>query len=176
MAGLIIRIRFFVSSYAILFAILAIRFRQPWLEWVCAGICVFGVATLLLFLHATKKIPPEPMHLDRVSDRGAEVAGYVASYLLPFVTVSEPSPRDLAAYALFLIVVGVVYVRSDMIQINPLLYLLRYQVAAVETSDRWNGYLISRQRPRPDTTVLASRLANTVALEGTDGEGLAPGS
>jgi hypothetical protein len=174
MAGLIIRVRLFISSYAILFLILAIRFEQPWLVWTCAGVSVLGTLTLLLFLRAARKIAPDPIRIEYVSDRGAEVAGYIASYLLPFVTVAEPSGRDLAAYALFFLVVGIVYVRSDMIQINPLLYVLRYRVAAVRTSDQWTGYLISKQRPRVGGSLLASRLAATVALERTDGEGLAP--
>jgi hypothetical protein len=39
-----------------------------------------------------------------VEDRGGEVAGYLATYLLPFVTVSEPDVRDVVGYALFLVV------------------------------------------------------------------------
>jgi hypothetical protein len=173
MAGLIIRIRLFISSYAILFVILAIRFERAWLMWVCAAVAAFGVITLLLFLRAARRIAPDPIRIDQVSDRGTEIAGYLATYLLPFVTVSEPSGRDLAAYGLFFLVVGIVYVRSDMLQINPLLYVLRYRVAAIKTSDEWNGYLISRRRARAGARLLASRLAGTVALERTDGEGVA---
>jgi hypothetical protein len=36
-------------------------------------------------------------------------AGYLASYLLPFLTVAEPSWRDLVAYGLFLAVTATVY-------------------------------------------------------------------
>ena len=174
MAGLIIRVRLFISSYAILFAILAIRFEEPWLVWACAGICAFGLLTLLLFLRGAKRIVPDPIQIEHVSDRGAEVAGYVATYLLPFVTVTEPTIRDLVAYGLFFLVVGVLYVRSDMLQINPLLYLLRYRITAIRSTDEWDGYLISRQQPRVGARVLASRFANTVALERADGEGVAP--
>jgi hypothetical protein len=42
----------------------------------------------------------------RVEDRGAEVAGYLASYILPFVVVPEPGWSDLVGYAIFLVVRG----------------------------------------------------------------------
>ena len=167
MAGLLVRLRLFISSYAPLFAILAIRFRDHKLEVACALLTALGVASLLLLLRAAGRIQPDPHRIETVADRGAEVAGYLATYLLPFVTVPEPSARDIAGYAFFLAVVGVVYVQSDMVQINPLLYLLGYRVSAVTTGDGWSGVLMSRNQPRPGSAVLASRLQNTLALERT---------
>jgi len=167
MAGLLVRLRLFISSYAPLFAILAIRFRDPRLEVTCALVAVVGAASLLLLLRAAGRIQPDPHRIDTVADRGAEVAGYLATYLLPFVTVAEPSARDIAGYAFFLAVVGVVYVQSDMVQINPVLYLFRYRVSAVTTDDGWSGVLVSRGQPRPGSVVLASRLQNTLAFERT---------
>lgn len=167
MAGLVVRIRLLISSYAPLFAILAVRFRDHGLEVACGLVAILGVANLLLLLWEVRKIQPDPHRIETVADRGAEVAGYLATYLLPFVTVTEPSAQDLIGYALFLVVVGIVYVQSDMVQINPLLYLFRYRVSAVTTGDGWSGVLISRGQPRPGTAVLASRLQNTLALERT---------
>jgi len=167
MAGLLVRIRLFISSYAPLFAILAVRFRDPALEIVCALVAALGAASLLLLLRAARRIQPDPHRIETVADRGAEVAGYLATYLLPFVTVTEPSARDIAAYVSFLAVVGVVYVQSDMVQINPLLFLFGYRVSAVTTGGGWSGVLISRGQPRPGSAVLASRLQNTLALERT---------
>lgn len=165
LAGLILRVRLFISSYAPLFLMLAIRFDDQTLQIACASISALGIVTLLMLLRRAKRIQPDPHLIEVVSDRGSEVAGYLATYLLPFLTVAEPSHGDLAAYALFLFVAGLVYVQSEMIQINPLLYVLLYRVWAVRTMDGWSGYLISRHTPEPHTTLLASRLANTIALE-----------
>ena len=167
MAGLLVRLRLFISSYAPLFAILAVRFHDSKLEVACALIATLGAASLLLLLRAVGRIQPDPHRIETVADRGAEVAGYLTTYLLPFLTVTEPSARDIAAYVLFLAVVGIVYVQSDMVQINPLLYLFGYRVFAVTTRDGWSGILISRSQPRPGRAVLASRLQNTLALERT---------
>ena len=165
MAGLLVRTRLFVSSYAPLFAILAIRFTETGLALACGFIAMVGAISLILLLRQAGKIQPDPHGIEAVADRGAEVAGYLATYLLPFVTVPQPSGRDIVAYGLFLLVVGIVYIQSDMVQINPLLYLLRYRVSAVVTSDGWSGVLVSRHQPRVGDALLASRVQNTLALE-----------
>ncbi len=167
MAGRLVRVRLFVSSYAPLFAILAVRFRDPRLQLACAVIALLGATSLLLLLRAAGKIQPDPHRIETVADQGAEVAGYLATYLLPFVTVTEPSTRDIVGYGLFMVVVGIVYVQSNMVQINPLLYLFGYRLTTVTTGDGWLGVLVSRGQPRPGSAVLASRLQNTLALERT---------
>lgn len=165
MAEFVLRCRLFISSYAPLFAMLALRFQSPVLVVSFSAAALIGAGTLILMLRAARRIHPQPHEIKAVADEGPEVAGYVATYLLPFLTVPEPSGRELLAYLLFLILVGVVYVRSEMVRINPLLYLLGYRLWEVTTGDGWKGYLISRGRPVVGTVVLASRLLNTVAFQ-----------
>jgi hypothetical protein len=173
LAGLILRVRLFISSYAPLFAIFALRFQSWQASAVCSVVAALGVLTLLALLHRAKRIQPDPHRLASVSDRGPEVAGYLATYLLPFVTAPVPPFRELVAYLMLIVVVGVIYVRSDMIQINPLLYLFGYRVWAVTTGDGWSGYLVARQRPRTGAVILAVRLGNTVAVERANERGMA---
>jgi len=176
--ALLLRVRLFFSSYAPLFALLALRFEDKPLRIACALLAGGGVLTLAFLLHALKKKNATPYKIERVADQGPEVAGYIASYLSPFVLSTKPSVWDLIAYALFLLVVGVVYVRSNMVQVNPLLYVLSYRVVEVTTSDDWNGYLISRRKPSVGDQVLVSRFVNTLALERSDDQRVAgrPGS
>uniref|UniRef100_UPI0024585C5F hypothetical protein n=1 Tax=Nocardia cyriacigeorgica TaxID=135487 RepID=UPI0024585C5F len=41
-----------------------------------------------------------------------------------FLTVETPGGLDALAYGLFLLVLLIVYVRTDLIQVNPMIYLL----------------------------------------------------
>jgi hypothetical protein len=93
-------------------------------------------------------------------DRGADVGGYVSAYLLPLLVVPEPTAGDLAAYVLILFVIGLVYVRSKMIQLNPLLYLVGQRLYAVTTVDGFRGYLIQGQEPTLGTEVRVARRDN----------------
>lgn len=92
----------------------------------------------------SRRTSAEPIPLAEVADAGPEVAGYLATYLLPFLMVAEPGTRDIVAYVLFLLITGLVYVRSNMAQINPTLYILGRRVVKVTTDHEWSGYVIVR--------------------------------
>lgn len=139
------RSRLFLGSYVALFVLLAVRFQTGWLEIACGILAAIGLIDMIwIVFGVSKRTAAEPIRLAEVADAGPEVAGYLASYLLPFLTVAEPSTRDIVAYVLFLLVTGLVYVRSNMAQINPTLYILGRRVVRVTTDYGWSGYVIVR--------------------------------
>lgn len=87
----------FLSSYAPLFALLAIRFEQRWLQISCTVLAVTGVVSLWLLLRLDARSSPGPHTLASVKDAGGEAASYLATYLLPFLTVATPTIRDVLA-------------------------------------------------------------------------------
>ncbi len=143
-SDLIVELALFLCSYAPLFLILAIRFTEHWLEALCGGLFVLGLGGGLAVVLRYRGVSGRSWTATRVEDRGAEVAGYLASYILPFVVVPEPSWRDLVGYAIFFLVAATIYIRSGMLQINPTLYLFGWRVFAVSLGDRWTGYALAR--------------------------------
>jgi hypothetical protein len=147
LADIAVELRFFLCSYALLFVILAIRFTQPALSYLCAALAVVGVLAGFATITRHRRVQPEPVRIRTVEDRGGDVAGYLAAYLLPFVTVPEPGWRDLLGYGLFIFVNGIVYVRSSLVQLNPTLYLAGWRVFQIELGEeRWSGFVLSRVR------------------------------
>jgi hypothetical protein len=106
----------FLSSYAPLFALLAIRFEQRWLQISCTVLAVTGVVSLWLLLRLDARSSPGPHTLASVKDAGGEAASYLATYLLPFLTVATPTIRDVLAYAGFLLVAATISLRSSVVQ------------------------------------------------------------
>jgi len=138
----------FLSSYAALFGILAIRFDGLALRLVCLGLCLIGLADTFRITHSARsRREPYVITIDESEDTGGEVSGYLASYLLPFVTVSAPGWRDLLAYSLFLVVGLVIYVRSNLVRVNPTLYLFGYRVLRVRYNTSKKQYLLIRIAP-----------------------------
>jgi hypothetical protein len=166
MTQVIQRAQLFLGSYALLFTLLAIRFEVTWLEIACVALAALGFLDMLwIVFGVTRRKEPEPIVPAAMSDAGSEVAGYLATYLLPFLTVSEPNTRDVVAYILFLLVTGLIYVRSEMTQINPTLYLLSRRVVRVTTTDGWSGYVIMRTHPEPNQPIKAVSLNAEVRVE-----------
>ncbi len=143
-ADLVVELSLFLCSYAPLIAILAIRFRTVWLEIICGSVAALGFVAGVLVIARYRRLAGQEWTATRVEDRGYEVAGCLASYLLPFVTVPEPGVRDLIGYGIFLFIAGVVYIRSGMLQINPTLYLLGWRVNASDSRGE-----LGRLRTRP---------------------------
>lgn len=155
----------FMSSYAPLFAILAVRFSQRWLWVGCLVLAGLGVGCMILLLSLNRRTSPGPHEMTSVRQGGSQAASYLAGYLLPFVTVSTPTARDVIAYSGFIIVAAVVHIRSSIIEINPLLYLFGYQIQEFQDSHGLKGYLVTRRGVKTGDKILASRFKDDVLIK-----------
>jgi len=77
-----------------------------------------------------------------------EILAYIFTYVLPFL--GFPEERRLIVVLFLLLIIGILYIRSDMIGINPLLAVFGYHVIKVEwTKDEWQkpkeAMLLSKQ-------------------------------
>lgn len=170
-AATFLKLRLFLGSYSVLFAILAIRFTDLWLLLTCAALAVIGLVDNWRIVHLVRRKEPHSIKVEAVHDQGAEVAGYLATYLLPFVTVAQPSGRDLAAYGLFIGVTCLVYIRSEMVQINPAIYLLKRKVVSVTTSEGLRVHLIIKGTPERDDVVNAVPLRGELVMVEVERDG-----
>jgi hypothetical protein len=160
-----VRLQLFLSSYAPLFAILAIRFNGTALKTVCAVLAGYGVLYLMVVVWLVPRLAqPRSYPVDSVDDAAGEVAGYLATYLLPFVAVPSPSAADLAAYCIVGVVIAVIFTRSELARINPTLYLLGWRVAVIGSGPA-RRYLVCRRLPRAGTSVSAVRAAGLLIKE-----------
>ncbi len=158
----------FLSSYAPLWVMLGLRFHPLGLR---IGLIVFGVASAayvayLLTRNRDERASNTPLTI--TGDAGAEVSGYLAAYLLPFLTVAEPSPIDLATYAIFVLVAGLIYVRSGLMQINPTVYLLNRRVLRATTPVKGTTkevFVISRRDLRVAEPLKAERFSDRVYID-----------
>lgn len=162
------RWRLFFSSYAPVFIIAAIRFHGLVLRSVCAVIAVSAILDTLRMLRvASQRTEPRRIVVDSTDDAGSEVGGYLVSYLLPFVTVGSPEAADVVGYALFLLVALIVFVRTDLVRVNPTLYVLGYKVIRVRYGQE-QQYLITRLDPEIGEPLSVTILAGVFVATGSE--------
>jgi hypothetical protein len=125
------RARLFLSSYAPLFGILAISFDGLALRLVCLGLFVTGMA--------------DTWHITRLAK--TETQDYEITVQSTEDTVASPGWRELLAYSLFLLVAFVIYVRSNLVRVNPTLYLFGYRVVKIVYGEGKQQYLVTRTEP-----------------------------
>lgn len=161
----------FLSSFSPLFLALAFRFDGTALRFTCAGVCLLGVLALLAVLNLWLDRTPMTVVVASADDRGPDVSGYITAYLMPLLAVPEPTAGDLLAYVTILLVIGLVYVRSRMIQMNPLLYLLGLRLSAITTIDGFRGYIISPNIPEVGDEIRVARREDILlSLGGSSGD------
>jgi hypothetical protein len=160
-----VRLGLFLSSYSALFFILALRFDRAPLAIGSGALAALGIAAAFWILGAERAKGSAAYEIAKTEDQGAEVTGYIATYLLPFVTLAQPTDRDVVSYLLFLCISALVYTGSDMLQVNPILYLMRRRVVKVTTPKGWVAYLITSSAPMPGETIQATTLASRVLVQ-----------
>ncbi|MHB8659319.1 MAG: hypothetical protein ACYC91_15470 [Solirubrobacteraceae bacterium] len=126
----------FLSSYSPLFALLALRTYHkstPMFDLSCVAL-IIALVGIAAFLLAAALRHAETHRVLSAESRDGDVAGYAAAYLLPFLGIFGAGWRDVLALALFIALIGVIYVQSRMIYVNPVLILLGYHLYSVQTT------------------------------------------
>jgi len=159
----------FMGSFAPLFALFAIRTHNRALRWSLVGIAVAGVTATLTLIWIGRRTEPAPIHLTRVRPRDAEVVSYLVTYLLPFLLAPDPSGTDIVALVLFLCVIAILYIRSNMVYVNPVLALLGWHLFAAETESNvlW---ILSRRSDIKSENIQAVNIVGNVWIRREDRE------
>ncbi len=149
----------FLASYSPLFVIAAFRWADE--PHVCLAMALLALVTMapqiFVLKYAAKQLGRKYV-VQSVSSRAEVNASYLATYLLPFVTVEAPKAWYVwCAYAAFIWLVGLISTRGKMIYVNPLLYALNFEISRVETADGTFN-LISRRAPNAPASITATRL------------------
>jgi hypothetical protein len=182
MPRLWIQTTLFLSSYLPVFALVGLRSidRSWWVVGFCAVVCLLGAVGTTLFLVTAKRRNVLDVVLLDVESRDSDLAAYLVTYLLPFVTVFSSDWQDLASLAGFIVILGVVYVRSRLIYLNPTLALLGYQLDRVipatpgtekdATLVRWPRYVLTQSRSlAPGERIRAREVTPDLLIYAPDG-------
>ena len=131
-----IKILFFISAYSPLFVILAIRNADysSWLNpnnYVSLFLIIVSLISLFFikfFLNKQKNIQPEQFEIVDIEDKTGELSTYLLTYLVPFLTINLHSKRDMLSLIIFIYIIGLIYVNSNMIYINPIIMFFKHKI------------------------------------------------
>jgi hypothetical protein len=154
----------FLSSYSPLFLMLYVRFLGLGRQLIFLTLGLLGIAALLVLLLRNRSVQADGRVPTEVRSAGPEAATYLASYLLPFLTISKPSWLDLIAFAGFLAVAYLVNAQSSLLLVNPTLFFLRYKIFRITDSNKCSVYVLSRKPVVAGEKIMATRFNNDVAV------------
>jgi hypothetical protein len=165
----VLRARVLLSSYAPLLFILFARVHSTPLRVIFLGLGLLGLGDALRLTLLAGDKQAVPRSFVEVRDSGSQVAGYLATYLLPLLAAPDPDAGDLVGYSIYAFLIVVITLRSDLAHINPTLYLLGWKVVTVVTVDARERYLICKQAPKAGEQVRVTELYGVLhAVSGGD--------
>lgn len=134
----VLMLRLFVASYAPLALIFAVLVSQDlvtptWDDlsfYVLALLGGWGLVDAWRLPRGAMRTNRIPVLLGEIRDESGQVAAYMATYLLPFLGLEFSGWRDASAVLIYLLVLFVVFVRSDLPLVNPALYVAGWRVVS----------------------------------------------
>lgn len=161
----------FLSSMAPLLIVFALldTFGSTTTSMLSIGLALVSVVGHLLLLAMLSRnqlgtATHEHAHqISNAEERGGDVMAYVATYLIPFAGFKAHDLRSAAALAIFLLVIGALYVRSGLFAINPGLaivgfHLYRAELKLADGSNRSTNLLTRASIPPGWVTLQAHQL------------------
>ncbi|WP_147360739.1 hypothetical protein [Clavibacter michiganensis] len=156
------------SSYVPLFALLALRLEPPTLKVGALPLATAGTVALALIFLLARRGSPTSHIVKSVQEPGAEVAGHLASYLVPFVISADPATPDLIAYAAFLGLAVLITTKTSVLQVNPLVYLLGYRIITIRDKEEYSLTILTRRMLANGDELKALRLPSAGPAVGVD--------
>lgn len=147
MTSPLVKLLLFGSSYAplgVIFFFLYSGQDKPVQAQLSLGLSILCVLVFLIYFRIV--IPRRATFSATVvsfSRRDGDTLSYVATYLLPFVTVPfSDTWQQTAAILFFLGILAIVYVNSDLIAVNPLLVMMGYHLYEISIKGDAASYLL----------------------------------
>jgi hypothetical protein len=162
------RVVLFLSSYAPLFLIIAVRGWGDgrYLAGGLALLALLSVVVLFVFLSSAQKLAADKIKVDSVVSRDGDAMSYIVTYLLPFLGVKLSDPTDAASLGIVLLVIAILYVNSNMIYTNPVLNIAGYHVFEIQDAEgKTSALLCRRSYVRTGSDISVISIGDYVLLE-----------
>jgi hypothetical protein len=168
MPSLLVRFLLCLSSYFPLTVIFAIQLLSKGEHWgavlsLVLGFC--GLVGIHVYLKFSLRLNPIKITIESVCRKDGEAMSYIVSYLLPFVALPWGDVASCLSMGVFLFVLVILYMNSDMMHINPMLNLMGWHVYEITLSDGEARSLISKRRARKGREASVIQMGDDIFLE-----------
>jgi len=105
---------------------------------------LLGIFYYIRFSYLLKGSTKLPKKITKIEDQNYEHLTFLTTYIIPFLRVKLEG-RDLIVTILLLIIIGAIFVKTNLFYKNPTLALLGYKLYKVDTEKTSNLIFISKE-------------------------------
>lgn len=137
----------FLSSYIPLFAIIMIRnYTETNLLIVLGALTAFALIILAIVIWRSNKQSGDPMKVEKIENVNRIGLEYFVTYIIPFLAIDFLKLTDIISILILFGIMGFIYTRSDLVYMNPVLNLAKFNVYKVIA--KGEEYVIITRKPR----------------------------
>lgn len=127
------------------------KFFEPnILSTVVFGLFLYSIYAYKRFDFDLNGAPDLPFEVTKVESINYEHLTFLATYVIPLISFEFSSPRQMIVLCLLLMVMCVIYIKTDLFYANPSLALLGFQInradAAFKNGQKEGIILISKEK------------------------------
>lgn len=141
------RVLLFLTSYCPLLGIIMIDYLDNMyvVASLAAIIALSIVFILCVFAELGRASGSYNVVEGKVENTSKYIVQYFMAYLIPFFAVVDGGWESAAQYLLALVIMAILYIKSDAIYINPTVAMLGYKIYKVSSADS-DAVVITRGR------------------------------
>lgn len=125
-------------------------FKNNIIPFLCIVCLLVGLYSYLDFTYKLKDATQMPFKIVRIENIDYEHLTFLTTYIVPLVCFNFVDTRYQIVLLILLVVIGIIYVRTDLFYANPTLALLNYKIYRVDgefkEGKRENIILITRSK------------------------------
>lgn len=123
-----------------------ILISSNYLSTLSFTLLILGIVFLFDLRFKVKGSHGLPMKITKIKNLNYEHLTFLTTYIIPFICFEMGDLRDLIIFIFLLIVIGAIYVKTNLFYSNPTLALLGYQIYSVETETETDLILIAQSK------------------------------
>lgn len=151
----IFKILFFISSYSPLYlivAILTVPYKNFGIENIVQNKVLLGLFVVLATLTILSTVPivfiqtckcNNTLDSGKVTQKHEAVLSYLITYIVPLIAIDIEKPSTLITNAILFLVIGILYVKSNMMHINITFLIFGWNIY----EDENKRIIISKEKP-----------------------------
>lgn len=101
---------------------------------VCLGLLIYCWIAYRRFKYDTNKTVELPLKIIKIEKINYEHLTFLATYIIPLITFDFEKERYVIVLAVLLIIMGVIYIKTDLFYANPSLALLGFNIYKLDVS------------------------------------------
>ncbi|MFQ0951329.1 anti-phage protein KwaA [Escherichia coli] len=101
---------------------------------ICLGLLLYCWIAYKRFKYDTNKSVELPMEITKIEKINYEHLTFLATYIIPLITFDFEKERYVIVLAVLLIIMGVIYIKTDLFYANPSLALLGFNIYKLNVS------------------------------------------